>query len=119
MSLLVIDALVSANASAYISANISTYAGTYKTPMLILLLLICANLHQHLYSDYHKHHTAVWRVASIVAIHAANHRRSTRYLPELNLLPLIPAWQAVLGRSLQCSRWAKKYLLRYSLIQAR
>lgn len=45
MSLLVIDALVSANASTYISAYISTYAGTYKMPMLILVLLICANLH--------------------------------------------------------------------------
>jgi hypothetical protein len=45
MSLLVIDALVSANASAYISADINAYAGTYKMPMLILVLLICANLH--------------------------------------------------------------------------
>lgn len=45
MSLLVIDALVSANASAYISANISTYAGTYKMPMLILVLLTGVNLH--------------------------------------------------------------------------
>lgn len=41
MSLLVIDALV----SAYISADINAYAGTYKMPMLILVSLICANLH--------------------------------------------------------------------------